>query len=237
MGYEVLLGESCFTASEAQKLSVQINQKSDVKVRQISGQWLYYVDSASKGNEGLENTLERVKQLVQASELPASGPPSKSSDESGKTLVLYITPRNTPSPWSSKATSIAQVCGVKARVERGRVVTIEFEEPFDGEPTSFKDALHDRMTESFDESAPQAATMFAEGARGELVVVDILADERGPLAALQDYNKEQGLGLDLPNMEYLVEQYKALGRSPVRGPPLSRASSMETRLLTPFAAE
>ncbi|EMR66809.1 putative phosphoribosylformylglycinamidine synthase protein [Eutypa lata UCREL1] len=214
MGYEVLLGESCFTVSEAQKLSVQINQKSDAQVQQISGQWLYYVDSENKGNSGVENTLERVKQLVQASNVASTGIPSKSSDESGKTLVIYIAPRNTPSPWSSKATSIAQVCGVKARIERGRVVTIEFDESFNGDTTSFRDILHDRMTESFTESLPQAATMFAEGARGELVVVDIFADERGPLAALQDYNKEQGLGLDIPNMEYLVEQYKALGRSP-----------------------
>lgn len=237
MGYEVLLGESCFTVSEAQKLSVQINQKSDAQVQQISGQWLYYVDSENKGNSGVENTLERVKQLVQASNVASTGIPSKSSDESGKTLVIYIAPRNTPSPWSSKATSIAQVCGVKARIERGRVVTIEFDESFNGDTTSFRDILHDRMTESFTESLPQAATMFAEGARGELVVVDIFADERGPLAALQDYNKEQGLGLDIPNMEYLVEQYKALGRSPVRGYPFFRAGNMEFRLLTPIVAE
>ena len=92
MGYEVLLGESCFTVSEAQKLSVQINQKSDAQVQQISGQWLYYVDSENKGNSGVENTLERVKQLVQASNVASTGIPSKSSDESGKTLVIYIAP-------------------------------------------------------------------------------------------------------------------------------------------------
>jgi phosphoribosylformylglycinamidine synthase len=219
MGYEVLLGESCYTTSEAQKLSARINETSVAKVRSISGQWLYYVDleSSSGGGHDQENTLEKVKQLVQASSLPQSGDPSKSSNKTNKTLEVHITPRNTPSPWSSKATSIAQVCGLKARVERGRIVTIEFEESFSGDQLSFKDVIHDRMTESLNETLPEPTTIFAKGARGELVVVDIFADGTDALGALQDYNKTMGLGLDLPNLEYLVEQYKSLGRSPVRG--------------------
>lgn len=43
----------------------------------------------------------------------------------------------------------------------------------------------------------------------------VSSNERGPLAALQDHDKQAGLGLDQPNMDYLVEQYTALDRSPV----------------------
>ncbi|KAI0126261.1 CobB/CobQ-like glutamine amidotransferase domain-containing protein [Xylariales sp. AK1849] len=211
MGYDVLLGESCYTAPEAQKLSVRINGKSAARVSRISGQWLYYVDLESGSHDSLG--LEMVKHLVQASSLPPNEYPERKSSNVS-VVKVYITPRNTPSPWSSKATSIAQVCGVKARIERARIVTIEFEaESINaGQLSSFKDVLHDRMTESVTETLPEAVTIFAKGARGELRIVDIFVSD--PLAALQDYNKKMGLGLDLPNMEYLVEQYQTLGRPP-----------------------
>ncbi len=219
MGYEVLLGDSCFTSSEAQKLSAQVSRKSDARVRRISGRWLYYAElEGGSDGRGPGDSLGRVKELVQASSLQHSETSlPRPLDGGGRTFVFYITPRNTPSPWSSKATSIAQVCGLGARIERGRIVTIELEGSFEGGTTSFRDVLHDRMTESLAETLPEPAPMFAEGARGELLVVDIFADARGPLEALRDYNKATGLGLDRPDMEYLVEQYRALGRSPVRG--------------------
>ncbi|CAJ2512300.1 Uu.00g053150.m01.CDS01 [Anthostomella pinea] len=203
MAHEVLVGESCFTASEAHKLSSRINEGSTAKVSRISGHWLYYVHLEAAGH------LEKVKQILQASGQPK--PPSTS--KSANTVEVYITPRTTPSPWSSKATSIAQVCGVKATIERGRVVTIEFEEAFGG-GLLFKHLIHDRMTENVTETQPEPTAIFAKGARGSLVVVDIFADERGGLPALQDYNKKMGLGLDQPNLEYLFLQYTNLGRPP-----------------------
>ena len=209
MGHEVLIGGSCYTASTAQKLIDRINDKSGpAVVLRISGQWVYFVE--------FESNVDAVKELVQATSLSAQTSSSHASGGDAQSIKIYITPRTTPSPWSSQATNIAQVCGVKARIERGRFVTIEFEGAAPADVAAFRDVLHDRMTESITETLPEPATIFAEGARQSLVVVDIFADERGPLAALQDYNKKMGLGLDQPNMEYLVDQYKSLGRSPVR---------------------
>ena len=57
--------------------------------------------------------------------------------------IYYVTPRNI-SPWSSKATSIAHVCGLKTqvhRIERGRAILVNFAEPFDGRDATFKDVL------------------------------------------------------------------------------------------------
>jgi len=69
----------------------------------------------------------------------------------GKQLVLvYVSPRKgTISPWSSKATSIAHVCGLEKfveRIERGIVFGLEVE---GGEidVNEFADSLHDRMTQ------------------------------------------------------------------------------------------
>lgn len=188
MAYEVLVGESCFSAAEAAKLLGLINKKSPAKVTQLRGQWIYYIH--------LDDGLDKVKQLLQVTGQPGD------FDSDGKTFNIHITPRNI-SPWSSKATSIAHVCGLKGRVhriERGRVVTVEFEDSSAGEGdlAAFRDVLHDRMTENFALDAPAPHDMFAEKERLPLVIVDIFADGKNPLTELQNYNKAEGLGLDQP---------------------------------------
>jgi phosphoribosylformylglycinamidine synthase len=208
--HHVLIGESCYTASEVQKLVQRINDQSPVKVAKLTGSWQYYLDLETEDAA----VLGSIKKILEAIEQPTNAP---STGDDKKAIDIYVSPRNV-SPWSSKATSIALVCDLKTvnRIERGRVIHIEPEDGFKGEEDlSFRDILHDRMTEFFSLSPPALDTMFAHGARNPLVIVDIFSDERGPLAALQDHNKQAGLGLDQPNMEYLVKQYTALGRSPV----------------------
>ncbi|KAH7126236.1 CobB/CobQ-like glutamine amidotransferase domain-containing protein [Dactylonectria estremocensis] len=206
--HQVLVGEPCFTASELQKLVQRINDQSTAKVAQLSGSWQYYVDLETEDPA----VLVKVKQILQAIDQPTT---PTAIENNGKTVEVFIYPRNV-SPWSSKASSIALVCGLKTvnRIERGRVVRIEFEEEYKGEELAFKDVVYDRMTEFFGTSPPVLNDMFAHGVRHPLIVVDIFSDERGPLAGLEDHNKKAGLGLDKPNMEYLVKQYTALGRSP-----------------------
>lgn len=208
MPYEVLIGGSCYTASEEKKLLNRINAKSYARVRQIRGQWIYYAHLSSEG------VLDKVKkQLLQVTD-QLRGHPLK---RGGKYVEIHITPRYI-SPWSSKATSITHVCGLKDqvyRIERGRSIVIEFDEPYNGEQDlPFRDIIYDRMTENFSLEPPPMDQMFAEGTRKPLEVVDIFSDGRGPLAALQDYNRQMGLGLDQVSMDYIVSEYKNLGRSP-----------------------
>ncbi|KAL8717014.1 MAG: hypothetical protein Q9225_005702 [Loekoesia sp. 1 TL-2023] len=202
-----IIGGSCFTTTEKQKLVSRINQGSHAKIVDICGHWLYYVHSSSEGS------LDKVRDLLQAPD-QSRGPPSNQRRPS---VEIFIAPRNI-SPWSSQATSIAHVCGLENnvhRIERARSIVIEFEEPYNGEQDlSFRDALYDRMTENFSLEAPSLEMMFCQGPRKPLEVVDIFLDQRGPLAALQDYNKRMGLGLDQINMQYLVVEYQNLGRSP-----------------------
>ena len=208
--HHVLIGESCYTTSEVQKLVQRINDQSPVKVAKLTGSWQYYLDLETEDAA----VLSSIQKILEAIEQPADAP---STGDNKNAIDIYVSPRNV-SPWSSKATSIALVCDLKTvnRIERGRVIHIELEDGFKGEEDlGFRDILHDRMTEFFSLSPPALDTMFAHGARNPLVVVDIFSDERGPLAALQEHNKQAGLGLDQPNMEYLVKQYTALGRSPV----------------------
>lgn len=52
--------------------------------------------------------------------------------------------------------------------------------------------------------------MFTVGQPYPLEVIDLSVG--APLEVLKAYNKERGLALDLPEMEYLVEAYKKVGR-------------------------
>lgn len=205
MPHQTLVGGSCYTVAEAQKLLDRINKDSDVKVTSIQGSWLYYVD-LKKDQAG----LDKVQQLLQI-----NAAASKTASATSNGVSIYISPRNI-SPWSSKATSIAHVCGLKEqvhRVERGRVITIEFEGSAQSD-LPFRDIIHDRMTETITTEQASLDAMFVEGERAPLVVVDIFANGQDPLSVLADYNKKMGLALSPEEMQYLVDVYTKLGRSP-----------------------
>ena len=212
--YETIVGGSCLTKAEEGKLLARVNANAPAdNIVAISGQWVYYVQSEKEAG----NSLDAVKGLLG---VPASQQTGVVSSDKPNVLDVYITPRNI-SPWSSKATSIAHVCGLQAqvrRIERGRVLRIESkgENKFKSveDIASFRDTIYDRMTENISLDSPASATIFTEGDRRQLVIVDIFAEGQEPLAVLQDYNKKNGLGLDESNLEYLVTKYKELGRPP-----------------------
>jgi phosphoribosylformylglycinamidine synthase len=154
-----------------------------------------------------QNVEEKVRQLLPGSDSDSS---EVLKNPGSQTQVYHITPRNI-SPWSSKATSIAYVCGLKSginRIERGRVILLNVEQ--DGEKSSskdvsFRDELYDRMTENFELSAPDMHTMFAEDQPFPLEVIKLGEDDSARLEVLKGYNKLRGLALDQPEMEYLVQ--------------------------------
>jgi phosphoribosylformylglycinamidine synthase len=108
------------------------------------------------------------------------------------------------------------VCGLKSlhRIERGRAIILKFSEPFEGSDEAFKHVLFDRMTENISRSAPDVKSMFAEGSRVPLEVINIFEGRAAPIEILKDYNKTKGLALDEPEMEYLIQAYTQLGRPP-----------------------
>src|SRR6185503_14128258 len=73
--------------------------------------------------------------------------------------TLYVVPRlGTVSPWSSKATDIAHVCGLAVkRIELGRAYIFSRAAAL---PAAALDELHDRMTESVLDDAGALAHVF-----------------------------------------------------------------------------
>ena len=122
-----------------------------------------------------------------------------------------VVPRlGTLSPWSSKATDIAKVCGLKGveRVERGRAYLFSGVKSL---PQSLWAELHDPMTESVVERAEALSGVFAHQPRRELRSVDVRG---GGKAALEAANRDWGLALSAQEIDYLVAHFSQAGRNP-----------------------
>ncbi len=125
-----------------------------------------------------------------------------------------IVPRfGTISPWSSKATDIAEVCGLDGvvRIERGVCFGVALAEPLPArERTAIAALLYDRMTETVLEHASEAATLFAQQPPRPLRQVALA----GGRAALERANQELGLALNAEEIDYLLDTFGRLGRDP-----------------------
>lgn len=209
MAFLTLTGGSAFTESEAQKLKARINKDGQIAISSIRGSWHYHVHlTDDTAVTAIREQLEQLLPLQDSNQTPPLA-------HIGYTQTYHVSPRNI-SPWSSQATSIAQVCGLSQveRIERSRSITVEFEKPHDSHDIPFRDVLYDRMTEHISYEEPDPNQMFAQKERLPLEVVDIFVPGRNPIDVLKDYNQQRGLALDQSEMEYLVEVFTKLGRPP-----------------------
>jgi phosphoribosylformylglycinamidine synthase len=127
---------------------------------------------------------------------------------------LYVVPRlGTISPWASKATDIATLCGLPVRrVERGRLFHLTMRAELGArELARVAPLLHDRMTETLLTDTPRESVLFAEHEPKPSSSVDVLGGGRG---ALERANGELGLALSPDEIEYLTTQFRAMGRNP-----------------------
>ena len=127
--------------------------------------------------------------------------------------LFLVTPRlGTVSPWASKATDIAHNCGLSqiTRIERGMAVWVSGRLNED-EKRAWASLLHDRMTESVLPDFQAAAKLFAHPEAQTFATVDVLGGGRD---ALVKANTELGLALSPDEIDYLVENYRALNRNP-----------------------
>src|SRR4051812_33972244 len=140
---------------------------------------------------------------------PATGAP--------KGVLLLVLPRfGTVSPWSSKATDIVHNCGLAKvqRVERGMAYYVTARDPgplSERSRRALDRAIHDRMTETVVTEFEAAARLFEQHAPQPLATVDLLAGGR---KALEDANASMGLALAPDEIDYLLENFRKLGRSP-----------------------
>jgi len=125
---------------------------------------------------------------------------------------FIVVPRiGTISPWSSKATEIAQLCGLGAlqRLERGIVYRLHGLSA--DARVRAKVLLHDRMTESVLDDGTALSRLFAHHAPQPLGTIDMLSGGR---SALEAANRALGLALADDEIDYLLTHFRALRRNP-----------------------
>ncbi|HEX9208072.1 MAG TPA: phosphoribosylformylglycinamidine synthase, partial [Steroidobacteraceae bacterium] len=135
------------------------------------------------------------------------GPASHAGQPQGQ--LLLVVPRfGTVSPWSTKATDIAHVCGLGniERIERGIAYYVRAGATLTGdERAAIAAIVHDRMTESVLGTVEAAAGLFAHHAPQPLATVPVLAQGR---TALEAANVELGLALSDDEIDYLVAAFR-----------------------------
>src|SRR6185312_14270762 len=140
------------------------------------------------------------------------GPRMEAGAEQGDLLV--VVPRaGTISPWSSKATDIARVCGLTAirRVERGIAYRVRAGRSLTrAQLEALAPALFDRMTEMVLFDTAEASVLFGHATPKPLTRVS-LAPGR---SALEEANTRLGLALSGDEIDYLLENFTKLGRDP-----------------------
>ncbi|ORY74834.1 phosphoribosylformylglycinamidine synthase [Protomyces lactucae-debilis] len=124
--------------------------------------------------------------------------------------VIYVSPRpGTLSPWSSKATNIADVCGLSgqvARIERGMAILVKGTS--DLQSPKLLGALHDRMTQTCASQPPSFDQLFGESTPQGYTSIDLgNGDKAEAISKLQHSNKELGLAIADDEVQYLVEAF------------------------------
>ncbi len=126
--------------------------------------------------------------------------------------LFVVVPRiGTISPWSSKATDIAGLCGLSALLRLERGIAYHISGISHDQHAAAAALLHDRMTESVLSDVDQLDQLFAHHTPKPLATIDVLAGGR---SALETANRELGLALADDEIDYLLENFIALERNP-----------------------
>ncbi|HGG9804522.1 TPA: phosphoribosylformylglycinamidine synthase [Neisseria meningitidis] len=170
----------------------------------LSSEFWYFVGSEKTLDAA---TVEKLQALLAAQSV-------EKTPKAREGLHLFlVTPRlGTISPWASKATNIAENCGLAGieRIERGMAVWLEGALT-DEQKRQWAALLHDRMTESVLPDFQTASKLFHHLESETFSTVDVLG---GGKEALVKANTEMGLALSADEIDYLVENYQALQRNP-----------------------
>ncbi|HEX5059101.1 MAG TPA: hypothetical protein VFV99_07060, partial [Kofleriaceae bacterium] len=203
----IVPGRAALSAARKASVLAKIREVSP-HVTSLEARWVHMVVAER------ELTTDELTQLGHMLSYGPAEPPTRPSRrlETVETVSFVITPRiGTVSPWSSKATDIAHVCGLTAitRIERGTEWTLVGDAI---DLAAVARVLSDRMTESVITREQDLAKVVAPaGTPRPLQFIQLGA--RGS-ETLRDASTRLGLALADDEIEYLVARYKELGRDP-----------------------
>jgi phosphoribosylformylglycinamidine synthase len=195
-----LPGGPAHSASRIAKLLSQV-QGVVPEVRAIASRFLHLVDAERELTADEQGKLQAL--LTYGPRHEADAPPGQ---------WLLVAPRpGTTSPWSSKATDIAQVCDLAAvrRIERGVAIFVDAAKALvPAQLRQIAALLHDRMTEAVFAAGDDVAQLFTSAQPRPLAAVP------RTLAGLNAANAALGLALSADEVAYLQASFERLGRDP-----------------------
>jgi phosphoribosylformylglycinamidine synthase len=197
-----IAGAPAFTPARLQKRLAAVRARNP-GVTALAATFAHFVDVDGALTDAERGVLGRLLTYGPRAAAGAAAAP-------GARRLLVVPRLGTISPWSSKATDIARICGLPRvrRVERGIWYAVAGAV---ADEAALRRALHDRMTESVLASSAEAEGLFAHAAPRPLATVALGADGR---AALARANAALGLALAPDEIDYLVDAYASLGRDP-----------------------
>ncbi|WP_372833985.1 phosphoribosylformylglycinamidine synthase [Pontibacterium sp.] len=198
-----LRGAPALSAFRHEKLLSALQSKVPA-ITALYSEFMHFADLEQDLSADEQQVLDRILRY---------GPKADVEEPVGQ-LFLVVPRPGTISPWSSKATDIANNCGLSKvkRLERGVAYYIQASGDLDQAALDATIAeLHDRMVEAVLPDVDAAATLFIEESPAPLTTVDILAGGRD---ALVTANTALGLALAEDEIDYLVDSFNELGRNP-----------------------
>ncbi|HEY5102140.1 MAG TPA: AIR synthase-related protein, partial [Steroidobacteraceae bacterium] len=176
-------------------------------VTSLDATFVHFIDVARKLTVCEEGVLAGL--LKYGAYADSASAPTDSQD-----ILLLVVPRaGTISPWSSKATDIAHVCGLDAiqRIERGIAYRLKSTYPFAREQlATLAPILYDRMTEMALFQIKDAVQLFEHAPPQPLARISLASGR----SALEQANTLLGLALSTDEIEYLYATFVGLGRDP-----------------------
>lgn len=171
----------------------------------LSARFVHFVNIEGQSLTGAQ--LAQLEQLLDYGDVV--------NDTADDGLPILVIPRpGTISPWSSKATEIAQRCGLAEvlRIERAIEyrVTVAGEVDVKGDLPSLAEVLFDRMTQAVWLS-PEQPDIFVQAPPQPLATIAVIEQGR---AALVQADEQLGLALSADEIDYLLTSFQDLGRDP-----------------------
>ena len=200
-----LRGSAALSQFRLDKLYASL-QDSAANIGHVYTEFVHFAFSDAALSQSEQDTLRQILTY---------GPKTDIESPAGE-LLLVIPRIGTISPWASRATDIAHNCGLGSllRLERGIAyyVTTRNGQPLsDNEKQTLRTLIQDRMTETVVYAITDAENLYHHADPKPLSSVDILA---GGKAALEAANSDMGLALSPDEVDYLLDNYKKMGRNP-----------------------
>ena len=198
----ILRGSAALSDFRLNKLLQDFN-KSELIVKSVYAEFTHIVNLSKDLSSEEEQTLNKILHY---------GPTREAHSPKGTLFVVSPRP-GTISPWSSKATDIAHICGLTSilRIERAIAYYVEFIDSSSKACSAVAAKIHDRMTQKVFQAFEDLDVLFHHDSPKPLMEIPILTEGR---EALVRADRELGLALAQDEIDYLVDNFKALKRNP-----------------------